>query len=134
MSEFGGIESVIGRSLTVKGDIQSTGTLRIDGVVEGSISSKGTVVVANDGIVNADIKADHVVVGGTIHGDVAAREKVEILPTGKLYGNVSTIAYGLVINEGAIFEGACKMDNADAAKPDAARPDGAKVAVPKKPR
>ncbi len=129
MSELGGIESVIGRSLTVKGDIQSTGALRIDGVVEGSISSKGTVVIANDGVVKANIKADHIVIGGTIHGDVTAREKVEILPTGKLHGNVSTIAYGLVVNEGAIFEGACKMDKAEGAKP-----DGAKMAIPQKPR
>lgn len=129
MSEFGGIESVIGRSLTVKGDIQSTGALRIDGVVEGSISSKGTVVIANDGVVKANIKADHIVIGGTIHGDVTAREKVEILPTGKLHGNVSTIAYGLVVNEGAIFEGACKMEKAEGAKP-----GGAKTAIPQKPK
>ena len=109
MSDYDKIESVIGPSLTVKGEIQSSGTLRIDGVVEGSISSKGTVVVANNGSVKADIKADHVVIGGNIRGQVNAREKVEILPTGKLYGDVTTVSYGLVVNEGAIFEGACKM-------------------------
>jgi len=110
------IESVIGRSLVVKGDIQSSGTLRVDGHVEGTISAKGTVIVANDGAVKADIKADHIVIGGTINGNVTAREKVEILDTGKLHGDVDTVAFGLIVREGAIFEGACKMQNAEGAK------------------
>jgi cytoskeletal protein CcmA (bactofilin family) len=117
------IESVIGRSLVVKGDIQSSGTLRVDGAVEGTISARGTVIIANEGTVKADIKADHVVIGGTINGNVTAREKVEILNTGKLHGDVGTIAFGLVVREGAIFEGACKMKDAE----------GAKAASPKTP-
>ena len=109
MNDFDRIESMIGPSLVVKGEIQSSGTLRIDGVVEGSITSKGTVVIANNGVVKADIKADKVVIGGTINGNINARQKVEILPTGKLHGDVETVSFGLVVNEGAIFEGSCKM-------------------------
>ena len=108
MSEIDKIESVIGPSLVVKGEIQSSGALRVDGVVEGSISSKGSVVIANNGTVKGDIKADRIVIGGNIHGNVFAREKVEMLPTGKLYGDIATIARGLIVHEGAIFEGACK--------------------------
>ena len=118
------IESVIGPSLVVKGEIRSSGTLRVDGVVEGSISSKGTVVVANDGIVEGDIKADHIVVGGTVNGNIVGREKVEVLTTGKLHGDISTKLCGLVINEGAIYEGACEMKS----------PEGTKTAVPNKPK
>jgi cytoskeletal protein CcmA (bactofilin family) len=120
MSELGKIESVIGPSLIVKGEIQSSGTLRVDGVVEGSITCKGTVLIANDGVVRADIKADHVVIGGAIHGNVTAREKVEILPTGNLNGDITTVAYGLVVSEGAIFEGACTMGKSGG--PEAASP------------
>lgn len=103
------VESVIGNSLTVKGEIQSSGTLRVYGVVEGSISSKGTVIVAEHGVVKADITAESIAVGGTIEGNLTARQKVELLSTGKLYGNVTTIPSGFIINEGSIFEGACKM-------------------------
>jgi len=110
------IESVIGPSLIVKGDIKSSGTLRIDGVVEGTINSDGSVVIARDGIARADITADHVVIGGTIHGNIIAREKVEILSTGILHGDVTAIAYGLIVKEGAIFEGSCKMKKTDGAK------------------
>ena len=124
MNEIDVIESVIGPSLVVKGEIHSSGTLRIDGVVEGSITSKGAVVVANEGIVEADIKADHIVVGGTVNGDVVGREKVEVLTTGRLHGDISTKLYGLVISEGAIFEGACRMKG----------PEGTETAVPNKPK
>jgi cytoskeletal protein CcmA (bactofilin family) len=110
------IESVIGHSLIVKGEIQSSGTLRVYGVVEGSISSQGTVIVADNGVVKADITADNIVVGGTIHGNLTARKKVELLSTGKLHGDVITIAHGFVVNEGSIFEGACKMGKSEGAK------------------
>jgi len=116
MAEIDKIESVIGPSLVVKGEIQSSGALRVDGTVEGSISSKGTVVVANNGVVKADIKADRIVIGGNIHGNVVAREKVEILSTGKLYGDIVTIARGFIVHEGAIFEGACKTVKPEEAK------------------
>ena len=123
MSEIDKIESVIGPSLVVKGEIQSSGALRVDGVVEGSISSKGTVVVANNGAVKADIKADRIVIGGNIHGNVVAREKVEILSTGKLYGDIVTIAGGFIVQEGAIFEGGCKT----------VKPEEVKESLPKAP-
>jgi len=123
MAEIDKIESVIGPSLVVKGDIQSSGALRVDGVVEGSINSKGTVVVANNGTVRADIKADHIVIGGNIHGNVVAREKVEILSTGRLRGNITTVAGGFIVHEGAGFEGACKT----------VRPEESGAAFPKTP-
>ena len=109
MAELDRIESVIGPSLVVKGEIQSSGALRVDGIVEGSISSKGTVVIANNGTVKGDIKADRIVIGGNIHGNIFAREKVDMLSTGKLHGDIMTIARGFTVHEGAIFEGACKM-------------------------
>jgi len=102
-------ESVIGPSLIIRGDIQSSGTLRIDGVVEGTISADGSIVVAKGGTARGDITSDNIIAGGTIEGNVIAREKMEILPTGTLHGDVVTVVYGLVIHEGAIFDGSCKM-------------------------
>ena len=102
-------ESVIGPSLIIKGDIQSSGTLRIDGVVEGTISADGSIIVAKGGTAKGGITADSIVVGGAIEGNVIAREKMELLPTGTLHGDAITVAHGLVIHEGAIFEGSCKM-------------------------
>jgi cytoskeletal protein CcmA (bactofilin family) len=74
--------------------------------------------------VKADIVAGHVIIGGTVHGKVTGREKVEILSTGRLYGDVITKAAKFVVSEGVIFEGACTMSQAEETK----------QAVPKTPR
>lgn len=109
MAEVVGVESIIGTDLTVKGDIYSRGSLRVDGKVEGSISAEGGVVIGESGVVEADITADHVVVGGEVRGKVTGREKVEIVSPGRMFGDVHTKASKLLISEGVVFEGRCIM-------------------------
>ena len=104
-----GVESVIGPGLSVKGDILSRGSLRVDGKVEGSISAEGSVVVGENGVVQANITADRVVVGGNVKGKVIGREKVEIVSPGRMYGDVHTKPSKLLISEGVVFEGRCVM-------------------------
>jgi len=112
--DVGKVDSVIGPGLNVKGEIHSRGTLRVDGNVEGKISADASVVIGEKGVVKADIAAGHVIIGGTVHGKVTGREKVEILSTGRLYGDVSTKAAKFVVSEGVIFEGSCTMSQGDA--------------------
>lgn len=102
------VESVIGASLVVKGEIQSRGTLRVDGQVEGKITAAGAVIVGENGKVEADITADQIVVGGIVKGNLIGREKVTLM-SGRLYGNVSTKAANFVVYEGVIFDGICTM-------------------------
>ena len=109
MEEKGRVDSVIGPGLMVKGELHSKGTLRIDGNVEGTVTADGTILVGEKGVVKADIAAAQVVIGGTVHGKVVGHEKVEILTTGRLYGDVTTKASRFVISEGVIFEGSVKM-------------------------
>ena len=106
-----GVESVIGPGLSVKGDIHSGGSLRVDGKVEGSISARGSVVVGEQGVVKADITADRVVVGGNVKGKVVGREKVEIVSPGRMYGDVHTKPSKLLISEGVVFQGRCVMSD-----------------------
>ena len=110
------VDSVIGPGLMVKGDIHSRGSLRVDGNVEGTIRADAAVIVGEKGVVKADIKANHVIIGGTVHGNVNGGEKVEILSTGRMYGDVVTAAAKFVVSEGVIFEGRCSMSQTDEAK------------------
>jgi len=109
MLESGRVESVIGPGLTVKGDIHSQGTLRVEGNVEGKISADGSVIIGEKGTVKADITADHIIIGGTVNGKITGREKVEIVSPGRLYGDVHTKPAKLVVSEGVIFKGRCTM-------------------------
>ncbi|GAB4338712.1 MAG: hypothetical protein Kow0099_13080 [Candidatus Abyssubacteria bacterium] len=111
------VDTVIGPSTLVKGDIHSKGTLRVDGNVEGNIRSDSTVIIGEKGNVKANVVANHIVVGGTVHGNIHGREKVEVLSTGRLYGDVTTAPAKFVVAEGVIFEGRCSMSQAADAKP-----------------
>jgi cytoskeletal protein CcmA (bactofilin family) len=107
------VDTVIGPGSLIKGDIHSRGTLRIDGNVEGNVRADATVIVGEKGVVKANLTAAHIVIGGTVHGNVHGREKVEVLSTGRMYGDVTTAASKFVVAEGVIFEGRCTMNQGD---------------------
>jgi cytoskeletal protein CcmA (bactofilin family) len=128
MVEPGKVDSVIGPGLVVKGELHSRGTLRVDGNVEGKVSADASLIIGEKGVVKAEITAGQVIIGGTVHGTVMGREKVEILSTGRLYGDVTTKAAKFVVAEGVIFEGCVKMGQDDSAKqPQAKTPSPAEV-------
>lgn len=116
MAEPSKMETIIGPGATIKGEVHTRGTLRVDGNVEGKVNADGSVIVGEKGVVNAEVTAGHVVIGGTVHGKVNGREKVEILSTGRLHGDVSTKPAKFVVAEGVVFEGRCSMGQAEGAK------------------
>jgi cytoskeletal protein CcmA (bactofilin family) len=96
------------------GKLTFEGTVRIDGKIEGEIFSKGTLVIGPGADIKAKINVDSVVISGNVKGNVTARKKVELRAPGKLYGNITTSS--LMVEQGVIFEGACKMENLDFGK------------------
>jgi len=104
---FDGMETVIGNNTIIKGEIDSTGTVRIDGRVEGKIKTDGDVIIGGDGEVKADIFSKNVVIGGKVEGNIEAKDRLEVSSTGKLVGNIR--ANSLKIDEGAVFIGKSEM-------------------------
>jgi cytoskeletal protein CcmA (bactofilin family) len=82
--------TVLGPDLTVKGDVQGTGGLRLLGRFEGEIHVRGTVHVGPDARVDANITATSIVVEGIVRGNLAADGSIDILPTGALTGTVKS--------------------------------------------
>lgn len=97
----------LGQGDYVKGTIQSEGSIRIDGRVEGEIHAKGTVTIAEHGLITGEIMASTVICSGRINGNVTAREKVHLLKPGELIGNIQTPS--VVLEEGSHFQGMCDM-------------------------
>lgn len=102
------IETIIGRNTQFKGVIGGGGSIRVDGNLEGEISVDGDIVVGEQGEVIAEIKACNILVSGLVRGNVSASNKLEILSTGRLYGDVRAAV--LSINEGALFKGNSSME------------------------
>ena len=100
------IETILGPNTSIKGDVRSSGGVRVDGDFEGTIDIAGNLIVGEAAKVVATITAHNVQIQGTVQGDVNAR-RLEILDTGKLWGNISVDSF--VLDDGGFFRGQSKM-------------------------
>jgi len=107
------LESFIGTNSLFKGDVDTKGTLRVDGVVEGNIVADW-VILGDKSHIKGDITARGIVVGGRIDGNIRAKEIVEIKNKGQMYGEIFTSK--LVIAEGGILDGRTRMQQHEEAK------------------
>ena len=101
------IETTIGSTVSVNGVIKAEGTIRIDGVFEGTIETAANVIIGRTGKVLADIKARNVLIAGRVKGNVEAAERLELVSSGGIIGDVMTPSF--YMEEGAIFQGQSRM-------------------------
>jgi cytoskeletal protein CcmA (bactofilin family) len=100
--------SVLGPTLFFKGDLTAEEDLLIQGRVEGSITHTQRLTVGPQGTVKANIRAQLIVVEGTVDGDLQADKAVFVKETAKIVGNI--FAPSVSILEGASFSGRIDMD------------------------
>ena len=109
-SELKGVEVIattLGSETDFSGTMRFSTSLKIDGKFEGEIESTGFLYIEQGADVKANIKVRSIVVGGIVRGNVIATEKLEMLSTGQVFGNVTTAK--LKIADGVVFEGKCEM-------------------------
>ena len=104
----GDVGAFLGKNTSFEGKMSFEGMVRLDGKFDGEIFSGDVLMIGETANVNAEINVNTLVIDGKVTGNVSATGKIEIHSTGKLYGNITTPA--LVIEEGGVFEGTCKMD------------------------
>lgn len=102
------ISTTLGSETGFSGTLRFKDSLKIKGIFDGEIEATGRLYIDSEAVVNARrIVATSVVIGGTVRGDIEAPDRVEMLPSAKVYGNVRTAR--LRIADGVIFEGSCQM-------------------------
>ena len=101
------ITTTLGRETDFNGVMRFKDSLKIDGTFSGEIVSTGFLYVEQGATITANIRVGSVVIGGTVKGNIEATEKLEMLATGKVYGNIRTGK--LKIADGVVFEGKCEM-------------------------
>ena len=101
------INAFLGKDTEFEGKFSFIGAVRIDGKLSGEIFSNGTLIVGESAIIKSQIHVAEMIISGEVHGDIFAEKKIEITVPGKLFGNIQTPK--LVLEEGVIFEGNCKM-------------------------
>ena len=104
-----GNETVISGDTFVEGKILAKGELCIDGGFKGEIVSSSRVIVGTAGKVEGTVEAKAMVVSGRVVGNLHILERLELLSTGELYGDLQTQPGALIIEKGARLEGRCSM-------------------------
>jgi len=94
--------TILAKDVTINGHIETSSNLHIDGTFEGDIISSSLVIIGKSGVAKSDIKADKLIVSGSVSGSVIAKN-VEIMPEGKIIGNVSSEEF--IIEKDGVFEG-----------------------------
>ena len=105
------INAFLGGDTEFEGKLSFKGTVRIDGNFTGEIYTEGTLIVGEAAVVKSDIHVSHIIISGEIHGNIKADNRIEIHAPGKVLGNIQAPA--VIIEEGVIFEGNCKMQKID---------------------
>ena len=103
----GKIDNLLGPNTSFNGTLKSDGNLRIDGLCQGRIETAGNVIIGPSAKVLADIVANTVQVWGAVRGNITAHGRLEILPTGRVWGDIRVSS--LLIDEGGVFRGQCLM-------------------------
>lgn len=92
--------SIIDKELTVEGTVSTKGKLVIKGRIKGTLLGD-TVIIAKEGVVQADTKAAHMTIGGTFEGDVHVSDELVILETGNCSGKI--VCKDFVVEAGGIL-------------------------------
>lgn len=97
----------VGKGVEFKGTITYSGTVRIDGFLDGEIHTDGVLLVGEEAVITAKVTAGTIVCKGKITGDIHAKEKIKLRAPAVINGGVKTPM--LSIDEGVLFNGTLEM-------------------------
>ncbi len=97
----------VGKDVEFKGVITYSGTVRVDGSLEGEIHTDGGLLVGPEAVLKAKVTAGTVVCRGTIHGDIQAKDQIVLCAPAVVQGSLTTPV--LSIEEGVVFNGTLEM-------------------------
>lgn len=118
MNEFGGQPNRIEKNTKIKGDITSEADFRIDGKLEGNVTTSGKVVIGKDGYINGKVECVNADIEGKFNGELLVKDLLSLKSSAIIEGTVSVAK--LAVEPGATFNAACTMGKG-----------GAPVAAPK---
>ena len=106
-----GLTAFIDEGSEIEGRYTFSGTVMLNGRFKGEISTTDTLIIGDKGVMNGDVRAGQVLISGEVVGNVSAAERVELKRTARVFGDVE--APVVVVEEGVLFEGHCRMIKAN---------------------
>ena len=105
--EFKDAETIIGPSVMVKGNFNSSGNIVIDGVLKGGVKTAGNIYIGDHANITADLEAKSARIGGEVKGNIKIEGRLQIVATAKIFGDIECSL--LSIDSGAIVNGKIVM-------------------------
>jgi cytoskeletal protein CcmA (bactofilin family) len=116
------ISTLLGIGTTIEGTLAFKETIRLDGRVNGNVfSEKGTLIVGERAVVEAQIRVGTAIIKGTVNGHIQAAERIEVHPPAKITGDIQ--APVVSIETGVVFNGNCSMVKPEPLPADAKKTD-----------
>jgi cytoskeletal protein CcmA (bactofilin family) len=106
-TEDGSINAFLGKGTSFNGTLVFDGLVRIDGVFEGNVKTNDILVIANSGVVKADIEVGVIKISGKFDGTITAKKKVELLKPAIVTGTIKTPS--ITVEDGVVFNGTFEM-------------------------
>lgn len=103
----GDLNGFVDSGTSFRGELEFETTFRVEGKVEGTVISSGTLVIGEGGEVDGDVRVGQLFVSGIVRGSVKASRRIQLCAQGKAFAELETPS--LVIEDGAIFDGRCSM-------------------------
>lgn len=103
-----GALSIVAKDLTISGDLQAEGVIRVEGRVIGNVHAGDQVLISEGGIVEGDIVTREAIIGGRVHGCIMAEERAELQASSVVHGDITTRR--LLVQEGGQVNGTVKME------------------------
>ena len=107
MDNSNGSNNIIGEGSVLKGNLSSSGYVRLEGKVIGDLSSSSKVACGETSVVDGNVVAENAEIAGKVTGKVTVDELLILKSTASIHGDISTS--NLIIESGANFNGACTM-------------------------
>lgn len=103
------MDTIIGEHTTIKGNLESTSSIKVIGRVEGDIKAAGDAIILVNAVVVGDIWAENLVIAGIVTGNVHVKNNLHLESTARLKGDMEV--HSFVTDEGAVFKEAVKCSN-----------------------
>lgn len=101
------VNTIIGPDTAVRGDIDAAGFTRVDGSLRGNLNAKGRIVVGENARMKSDVSGTSITIGGVVYGNVLAKERVIVLSTGLVLGDI--ITRRIQADDGCLIHGRIKV-------------------------
>ena len=112
-------QTVIASDVQITGTLKSSGSVRMDGKLEGDLVCTGDVTIGRSAVIKGNLQVNTVSIEGAVQGNITAKDKIEMKATAKVHGDIA--AKRLSVEDGVTFIGKSEVNPAGAGAPTATR-------------